>query len=189
MASAEPLLDELRADKVLEAAEPPSFGHAKRAEEVQKWFLKERRIAMRIEAESVILGLAEPVRQLDPEIYVNIAALRSLLPTARELNLNAKSMVVCQAAATLFGDHGSADGALVQGARHAEAATAPLVAMGLFNALGLFNTIAYTKLAYPKAEADLKRRDALLGELRRLAAAHPEDTAVQELLAMGLAST
>jgi hypothetical protein len=44
-------------------------------------------------------------------------------------------------------------------------------------------------LNYAKAEDDLARRDDLLEELRALAVAHPEDVAVRERLAMGLAKT
>jgi hypothetical protein len=47
--------------------------------------------------------------------------------------------------------------------------------------MGVFNT-----LVDAKAEEDLARRDALLGELRALREGHPDDAAVREQLAMGL---
>jgi hypothetical protein len=39
----------------------------------------------------------------------------------------------------------------------------------------------YNMLNYAKAEDDLPRRDALLGELRALAVSHPDDAFVQEV--------
>ena len=51
-------------------------------------------------------------------------------------------------------------------------------------AKGLFNT-----LSDAKAEEDLPRRDALLEELRALAARYPDDAAARERLAKGLFNT
>ncbi len=45
--------------------------------------------------------------------------------------------------------------------------------------MGLFAT-----LVDAKAEDDLARRDALLDELRALAAAYPDDPAVREIIAL-----
>ena len=47
----------------------------------------------------------------------------------------------------------------------------------------------FNTLVDAKAEQDLARRDGLLAELRALAGAHPEDAAVREQLAKGLAKT
>ncbi len=51
-----------------------------------------------------------------------------------------------------------------------------------FLAKGLFNT-----LDHATQEDDRGRRDALLDELRALARAHPDDAAVRDALARGLA--
>jgi hypothetical protein len=184
----EGLIDDLAHDKVLESRDPPGFGHAKRWEAARDWLLEHRRTAVRSETEGLIARLATPVRLatrvggLDRVFLPHTAALRSLLSETREVGAGDAWTATCQAAATLFGDLSSVDETLVRGANQARSealgAMAPLLAVGLYNAL----TAA-------EANHDMARRDALLDELRALAAAHPADAAVREPLARGLFNT
>ena len=178
----ETLVEDLKLAKVLDGADPPSFGHAKRWEAAQAWLFEHRKASARIEASSLTLKLAEQIRDLSPEAAHHAATLRALLPICWQLDLDDVSIALCQAAATLFGDSSGVDESLTRGAaltRAAEnSALAPLLAMGLRNA-------QYDA----KAEDELDRRDGLLVELRCLAGTWPGDAAVREQLAKGLYNT
>ncbi|MFO1127328.1 MAG: hypothetical protein U1E66_02635 [Rhodospirillales bacterium] len=171
----EQLCDDLFADGVLEQVDPPSFGHAKRADAARAWLIANRRILMRHEAEALILSLAGRIRHIAPDISWPAAGLRGLNTTAEQVGVAQESLCLTAAAATLFEDR--IDPERLQG-KTAAASAAPLVAMGLFNTLN-----------HAKDESDLDRRDDLLNELRRLAQAYPDDDAVREKLAMGLLNT
>jgi hypothetical protein len=173
------LIDDLYLANILESADPPGFGHAKRWETARAWFFRHLRNGTRDEAAALILRVASEVREPSPIILANVAVLFGLLPTARDLELDDLPLALCQVAASLFGAHGEVDDALSRGASVARApcclSVTPLLAMGLANALN-----------HAKAELDPVRRDALLAELRALAAAHLENAAVRQQLANGL---
>ncbi len=178
----EPPLDDLRLGKILEARQPPSFGHTKRAEAIRRWLITQRLGNSRQEAATLIERLAEPIQNLDPSVLLSSAILTALLPTSRELDLAVLPQAICQASAKLFGNFDTTDDTLLLGVRELisskKASFAPLMAMGLFNTL-----------IDAKEEEELARRDTLLDELRALAEAWPEDAAVREKLAMGLVNT
>jgi hypothetical protein len=179
---AEGLIDDLAIARVFETRDPPGFGHAKRWESARSWLLKERPADARTETEGLVARLAAPVRDVDPRFLQHAAALRSLLSAARELDVDHVWTASCQAAATLFYDHSLVDETLAQGAGQARStgfrAVAPLLGMGLANAMG-----------QAKKEDNLWRRDALLDDLRALAGAHSKDAAVRKQLAQGLFNT
>jgi hypothetical protein len=173
------LMDDLRLANLLESADPPSFGHAQRWEAARGWVVENLPNNARSEAESLISSIAAPVRELSLAVLPNVAILFGLLPTARQLKLDDLSLALCQSAASLLLTAGEADGALIRRARQTSKLRTgtPLLAMGLLNTL-----------IDAKAEGHLTRRDALLEELRALAGAQPEDTAIREPLARGVLS-
>jgi tetratricopeptide (TPR) repeat protein len=179
----EPLLDDLRAAKLLEAREPPSFGHAKRAEAIQHWLIEERRGDTRIEATALIHRLAGAVRELrNAKADASAGVLESLLPSAAELDLDALTQGLCRAAATLSRGRTMSSDALLAAAEEAIArethSGAALLAMSLVNTQNR-----------AKEENALERRDELLNKLRRLAEQWPDDTAIRGFLATGLLNT
>lgn len=56
------ILDDLRLSRVLESAEPPSFGHAKRWDAARDWFVEKRKHTIRPEAETLVLAFASRIR-------------------------------------------------------------------------------------------------------------------------------
>jgi hypothetical protein len=178
----EGLIDELALATILEGRDPPGFGHAKRWEAARDWFLMHRRADARSELEDLISCLAGPIRIVDRTTEPYAATLRSLLPSTLELGAGDVFVAACQAAATLFGHRSASDEIFLRGA--VEARSGALTTVAPLFAIAAFNT-----LNDAKAEGNLARRDALLDELRALAAAHPEDAAVCELLARGLYNT
>jgi hypothetical protein len=173
--------DDLKLGKVLESADPPSYGHLKRLEAARAWLLGNRPAAVRGEGTVLISRLAQSVTDLDARHMFSAAALRELANVAHDKDWGAVAVALCQAASSLL-DHSASASAMISGARTARSLqsfdAAPLLAIGLANTL-----------AYAKAEEDLPRRDALLDELRALSAAYPAEAAVREPLANGLFNT
>lgn len=164
-------LDLLRRDGVLEASDPPTYGHTKRAE-----------VAREVLAERYSHGLQGSFAQLIGACAAQVVDVdeysRPFVEVVRDLGNWADASGLCKpgtnerrlihVAMSLFRESIPTD-ALVG------SATAPLG--GALLAIGLFNT-----LNHAEAEDDLPRRDALLDELRALADAHDEP-AVRESLA------
>ncbi len=178
----EETVDDLKLAKVLDSADPPSFGHAKRWEAAIAHLTEHSRVTLRAEGKALILRLAQSITGFDPRFIPAGSALRGLAGHAQSLECDMASVMLCQSAITLFGEPPPRVESFLRGARQARALNlpglAPLLAMGLFNTLN-----------HAKAEDDLARRDALLDELRALAGAYPDDPAVRERLAMGLFNT
>jgi hypothetical protein len=95
------ILDDLRLDRVLESAEPPSFGHAKRWDAARTWFMENRTIVTRQEAENLILYIASRVRDPSVDPIVPVAALISLQTSCDELDLRDLHRGLCETAAIL----------------------------------------------------------------------------------------
>jgi hypothetical protein len=171
-------IDDLRLSKVLEEAEPPSFGHVKRWEAARSWFIENRRETARTEAEALILRLATPVQAAEPRFLPNLMTLWSLRLTCRELSLSAVAVALCELVGMGL-DAQIRSEILIFGARQARApefgGVVPLLATGLSDAL-----------INAKKEGDLARRDVLLEELHGLAKAHPDSSTAQAQLAKAL---
>jgi hypothetical protein len=164
-------LDGLRLCRVLENADPPSFGHAKRWDAVRDWFVEKRKNTIRPEAEALVLAFTSRIRDTSADAIVPVVGLIGLRTTSGRLKLSDLHRGLCEAAMALAGQRADSH-AILHAARAArtEPRAAPLMAMGLFNTL-----------VDAKAEDDLPRRDALLDELRELTARYPDDESVQEV--------
>ncbi|MGZ9111621.1 MAG: hypothetical protein ACXW3X_11180 [Rhodoplanes sp.] len=167
------ILDDLRLDRVLESAEPPSFGHVKRWEAARDWFVENRTNTLRSEAQALVLAFASQIRGDPVDAVAATFALIRLQAPCQELNLPDLHLGLCEAALTVSGESGDSSviGRAAPTARK-EPRAAPLMAVGLVN--------THAK------EENANRRDALLDELRALARAHPDNAAVRENLAIGL---
>jgi hypothetical protein len=103
------LIDDLRLSEVLEDADPPSFGHAKRWEAARTWFTEKLRATTPSEAEGMILRLAASVQLADSQFLPHVLVLSSLLPLSHELDLSDVCKALCQAAETLLTSRGEMD--------------------------------------------------------------------------------
>jgi hypothetical protein len=172
------MLDDLRLSRVLESAEPPSFGHAKRWDAARAWFTENRKNTIKPEAEALILAFASRIRDASANASVPTMALIVIRTTFGGRNMPELHRALCEAAMTLFGVPGDAH-AILRGAKaaRAEARAAPLIA------ISLFNTLIYAEVA-----GDRKRREAILDGLRTLSQKYGEDPAIREKLAMSLSN-
>ena len=175
------VLDRLRQASVLQSVNPPGFGHAKRAEAALRRLQGWNGATVASEAECLILALAGSIRRIDETALFPASALHALLKVAVASELGALPRAICESAATMFGERLGSSPRLF-----ADARDATLLDPGVLFVLatGLLNT-----LNHAKAEGDLRRRDALLDELRALAAAHADAASVREQLAKGLYDT
>ena len=158
-------LDALKRKKLLEVNTPPSYGHAKRSEAALQCFTDDYREELREESGALIVRLGSRVGHTGPEVLPFVEALIALFPIATDLDLPSLPQAVCGSAVSLAGIQTVARETLLSavetdGVRLA--AVAPLLAMGLFNALN-----------DAKQEEALEWRDALLDELQQLAGAIP----------------
>ena len=175
----ETLLDTLYQHRLLESVDPPSYGHDKRWEAARRWFHKNWQIGFKREAEQVILAMAAAVREVDEDTRFYATGLANLIIDARAWGLSPLPQILCQCAASLFGQRAAVDADSLLGvAGDADKDIGPLLALGLFNTLN-----------GAKAENDLSRRDALLDALRALAERYPDEAAVRKSLAKGLFNT
>jgi hypothetical protein len=172
------MLDDLRLCRVLESAEPPSFGHVKRWDAARAWFIENRKNTIKPEAEALILAFASRIRDASANASAPTMALIVIGTTSGGKDLPDLHRAVCEAAMTLFGLPGDAH-AILRGAQAArtEARAAPLISMSLFNTL-----------IHAEAAGDRKRREAVLHEVRRLSRAYGEDATIRKVLAMGLSN-
>lgn len=171
------MLDGLKAQAVLEQADPPGFGHATRGEVALAHLIREQPNGVRRQAEQPEIGLACRVKGIEAGGIYPSQGLRGLLRVARPQKCHALALALCQSANRLW-EETPADGEMlcagIHYAREVQVAgVEPLLAMGLFNTLN-----------DAKAEDALARRDALLDELRALAAAHPGEAILNGALAL-----
>lgn len=176
-------LDDLKRAKILDtASESPSFGHAKRRAAARTFLEKDFVEAVKTEARFLTLSLARSVTSLDAGMVHSVSALRELRDVTSRRNLGPVPRALCQAAATMFGEHLASPADLIEGARKAKTSSEP--GIRLVFAAGLFNALMDAKI-----EGALVQRDTLLDNLRTLAQAYPNDAAVREILANGLSNT
>ncbi|SCY32615.1 hypothetical protein SAMN05216420_104255, partial [Nitrosospira sp. Nl5] len=178
-------LDTLVQQKILESADPPSYGHDKRWEAARQWCYKKWRVSFKREAEAAVFSMAAQVCDVEERSGYFASALAALITDVRAWNLPPLPQALCQCTASLLGQGEAVDtDNLLSVVRNADPDArarndaCTLIAMGLFNTLNR-----------AKAEEDLPRRDALLEALRALAAQYPDEAAVREPLAMGLFNT
>lgn len=167
------ILDDLRLGGVLENAEPPSFGHAKRWDAARAWFIEKRKNTIKPEAEALVLAFASRIRDLSPEAMALTSALISLRQTASSLGLSVLPRGLCEAAIA-FAEHADADSEIIlRGAKVARdvQSFASLMAMGLSKTL--FGA---------KAENEISGYGALFDELRSIANANPDDATYDDRL-------
>ena len=175
----ETLLDTLYQHQVLESVDPPSYGHDKRWEAARQWCYETWRIGFKREAEQMILVMGADVHAAEERVLPLVTGLAVLVADARAWGLSPLPQALCQCAASLIGQLDAVDADnLLRAIPNADLYARSLIAMGLVNTLN-----------HAKAEENLPRRDALLEELRALAAHYPDDAAVREQLAMGVFNT
>ena len=168
-------LDGLFRSQVLESTPPPSYGHAKRAEAAMQWFSLNCWYETREIGDSLAVALAHQLPDLDASRLPFVSAMSELRKVSPALKLSQLSMALCEAAFSLLLQPGVEGSVMKHAAALLEdSKAAPLLAIGLFNAL-----------LYAKQEEKLELRDQLLREVRELAARYPE-AAVREQLAKGL---
>jgi len=173
-------LDGLKRKRVLESSPPPSYGHAKRSEAALNWFTKENYEELREVSESLIVRLGSRVRDTSSPMLPFVNNLVALHPIAARLELSSLAQALCQIGLSLFQIQNADPGTLVSAADQAEkdktrAPVASLLAIGLFNALGV-----------ARREGAAELHDAILEQLRQLAHAYPQDACVRSELAKGL---
>jgi hypothetical protein len=171
----ETLLDNLRERGILERALPPTFEHPTKFEAACRWFAEHCEVEFSRICERLVLTLAGEIRGLTWQALPHSLALFGVSVPGVKISRAATALLVANA--SLFAprqtDSAKLIGAAAQLAAKEEAA--PLLAMGLFIALNRANR-----------GNNLKRRDALLEDLRTLASNHPENAAVRENLAKSL---
>lgn len=147
----------------------PGFGHATRKEVTLRWIL---------EAVLLITQAAGRIRSVDdPRAAPTVLTLIEVSELAAGLDLPERCRLFHQSCRSLLGLR---DQEILEAMAGAASKLGRGKTAGALIAMALFNT-----LIDAKQEEALERRDALLDELRELAAAHPEDGAVQEALARG----
>ncbi len=152
----------------------PRFGHTRRYEVAQKWFLVDERARphSRRQASTLIRLLAGNIKKTDPTVIYFSLALASMERLTSVLELGAEEKALCYANKTLLGQTDASGPALLlnQAQRIADhlPATRSLLTMGLLNTLN-----------HAKKENDLTLRDALLEELRKLQSSYADDPAVR----------
>jgi hypothetical protein len=173
----EALLDDLCDSKVLETANPPSYGHGKRARAAGAWFAQKRPVQRRQEAERLCLALGRRIEDVSPSAYQPAAALRELDAIAALPEFDPWARALARAASALFGKPVPIEPLLTKPpqAEGAGCAGAVLLAMGLCNSF-YFAGVAND---WPGAEK-------LLGSLVALAAADPTNPAIAHQLATAL---
>lgn len=170
-------LDLLARCGLLESTNPPTYGHAKRAEVARTVFSNHYINGLNEELGKLVETCADRVLNTDIDTLPFSKAMLTIGELIRDLQpLQPETKVqrLLTAIRVLFGEPIEPI-ALMGAAESSHGIT--LLAMGVFNTLN-----------QAKDEGDLAQRDALLEELRALAAAHDEAT-VQKLLAMGLSNT
>ncbi len=176
-------LDDLKDRNILDRdAECPNFGHPTRRDAARTFLAGRRSAAVTTEANALSLGLARAIVAIDDSGVPFALALRGLPEAAGQRSLGQVALALCQAAVALLNERPEYPSALLDGALQARQSR--ISGIGLPLGAAIVNT-----LDPDKAEDALARRDALLDELRALAAAWPGDAAVRENLAMGLYNT
>jgi hypothetical protein len=176
------LLDSLMRKNILERALPPAYGHATRGEFACRWFREYCQAEVGDVCERLIITLAGNIRDLDSPDSVDYAsALMGISGMASGVSLSSAAEALLVATSSLFPNPRISSEKLLGitlklGGRLG--AAAPLAAMGLLNTLN-----------HAKEEQDLKRRDALLDELRTLAGEYRDDAPVRLQLAKSLLNT
>jgi hypothetical protein len=179
-------LGDLVAKRVLEGQDPPGFGHARRSEAAAASFREARPAEVAGEISKLALQLAGQIKGVEYAFIHQFTALSALDLQGLDTWLKDQFPAALKmAAASGLGSGPSGQGDIdlfMDGAKsvrlEANKAAAPLISIGLFNTLNNAN-----------GENDLGCRDALLRDLRDLAAAHADDAAVRERLAAGLFNT
>jgi hypothetical protein len=169
-------LDDLRRGRVLESADPPSFGHAKRWDAARGWFIENRKAAAKREAEGLIFAFASRVHDSSAETITSILALIRLGEVCAPLELPDDLRAVCSIALSFIGPPSDFEILLCTSqVAKGDPRFAPLAAMGLYNMLYVAGM-----------KRDVKIRDVMLTELREIAKRYPEIEAVCEQFAKGL---
>jgi hypothetical protein len=156
----------------------PSYGHDTRYRAIRKKLSNHETLGADVlaEAEALLLSCGGQIRSADPSGFPVVGAALAVAEVVPAGDLSGAAKLTVLAVLSLIDK-------LPESSDFSEAAAvaleypilAPLLAMGLFNAMN-----AVTQ------EAQLGVRDALLGELRRLQEAYPADAVVRELLAKWL---
>ncbi len=172
-------LDQLAAKRVLEAGDPPGYGHETRHSAARRRFLTEYQYETADETNDLLLRLAEHVRSAELLVLPFFLTILAMSEFSFDLELTPAAKAVSLSALSLY-ELRIDPGLLLECVRAARASpqAAPLLSMGLLSTL-----------ESAKEENDLQRRDDLLAELRVLAQAHPEEPAVRQSLALGLSIT
>ena len=172
-------LDSLMRADVLEAASPPTYGHAKRAEAAFLWLLKNCPYELRETADGLVTRLSKEISDLSPSAGPYISSLTQLRGNASRLELASLPLALCESAYSVLLKPDLEPNRLTGAAGLVgDTGVFPLLAMGLNNAM-----------AYAKQDQALKIRDDLLCDLRSLAVAHMENGTVRKYLAFGLYNT
>ena len=171
-------LDRLRADGLLEETAPPTFGHGSRIEYLIDWLATHRNNESREVCTKLIFALACKIRELAPDAPLSALALGALSKPAELIRVDNCGRGLCEAARSLSGNP-ILGKVLVQGSRQLrnqlDMNVAPVIAMGLFNAL-----------EYANKRNDISARDALLDELRAFQRCYSDSDQVRECMARAL---
>lgn len=171
-------LDRLRADGLLEETAPPTFGHDSRIEYLIDWLATHRNNESREVCTELIFALARKIRESAPDAPLSALALGALAKPAELIRVGDCGRGLCEAARSFSGNLILGE-VLVQGSRQLrnqlDMNVAPVVAMGLFNAL-----------EYANIRKDISARDALLDELRSLQQCYSDSGEVRECMARAL---
>ena len=172
-------LDKLKRAGVLEASSPPSYGHATRFSAAVGWFAENCEEEMRDEANGLVLGLAEEVKDAGTDGLPYLESLAGVRRWSVSLKLPRLAGALCESAYSMLAHYGVETEVFPGAVREVKGEeVVRLLSMGLLNAL---NEV--------KRLGQLERRDGLLEELRALGRVYPQNAVVRDSLARGLMNT
>jgi hypothetical protein len=174
-------LDTLQSMDVLEAASPPTYGHATRLEAARRWFVKNCTVEFGEVCEELIFRLGGEIPDVAPRSLPFASSLSELEPICARLGTSAVARAVCIAALALFGDFDFDSRSLIgvtSAVDQSHSKVTALLGIGLFNSLTAASDVGA-----------LEQRDALLHELRALGSAFSQNPTTRDWLARGLFNT
>jgi hypothetical protein len=182
-------LDEIKRNGILEAIDPPTFGHSKRRDAVESWIAENWKTGLKRECDFVISEISTFIRpkpselgivfgdDLSKEMFAAIV-LTSLLEKALTWSLPNKAQALCASASSMFSDAANRpnDPQMYFGiASLIKSKTAPLISMGIYNAIN-----------EALKSNDTTISDRLIDELSDIAQTYSSDSMVTQRFARSL---
>ncbi len=159
-------LDALKRLRVLECAQPPSYGHGTRRDAALARLFKDHEVAVREQCRILVLAVADKSLFEDDRFStLALTTLTSLLPRVRQLDLDALPLALCRAAFAMRGAALDDTAELIVGAKNSQDLHSPaslaLLAVGLF-----------MEMIDARKQSTREFHDALLEALRSMAICH-----------------